>query len=202
MSSNILGLLEAIIDPDKTATSEVCLAAQGNIQIEAGKVLKMGRNINECEILLKHPSVSSIHCTIWGIQFDAESVPMCYVRDSSLNGTYINGQILLKGESYILQDGDIVSIPNDCEFRFSSVMSSYSPLFFQQLGIKKRVGEWEIIPQILGSGTFGRVLIAERRSFKSKHKALNYAVKVIRVKKETIAKEANILTKLDHVCLK
>ncbi|AMD20538.1 HDL206Cp [Eremothecium sinecaudum] len=198
MTSNILGLLEAIIDPDRTATSESCLAAQGNIRIEQNKILKVGRNAEECSIVLTHASVSSVHCTIWGIQFDAESIPMCYIKDCSLNGTYINGQSLFRGQCYILQDGDIISIPNDCEFRFSSVMSSYSPQLFDQLGIQRRVGEWEITSQIVGSGTFGQVLVAERKSFGTKHKPLNYAVKVIKTKKEKLAKEANILVKLDH----
>ncbi|AAS52299.2 ADR379Cp [Eremothecium gossypii ATCC 10895] len=198
MPGDILGLLEAIIDPDKTATSDSGLAAQGNIQVEPGHLLRIGRNLEECDVVLAHPSVSSVHCTVWGIQFDGESVPMCYIRDCSLNGTYVNGQSLLKGESYMLQDGDVISIPNDCEFRFSAVSTCYSPLLFEQLGIKRRVGEWEITPQVVGSGTFGQVLVAERKSAHSKHRPLNYAVKVIRMKREALAKEASILVRLNH----
>lgn len=204
--NRILGFLEPI-DPDITITEDLPLAAQrksGSIPIKKNRLVKFGRNDKECDVLLTHPSVSSIHCMFWAIRFDEESVPMCYLKDCSLNGTILNGKSLTRGQTCLLDHGDIITIPNeDREYKFNVTTLLQSVDFMDQLGFKSQVNDWRITPRVIGSGTFGHVMVSYKE--KEKHGSLklccpfNYAVKIIRMKPSKVDKEASILLKLNHV---
>lgn len=198
----VLGTLEPILSPDKLTSGECGVAAEDvSVVIEANKLCKIGRNNIECSIQLTHPSVSNVHCVIWGIRFDEESIPMCYVKDCSLNGTFINGELLQRNKAYLLQHDDIIMIPNDFEFRFSTLEQKNQNTVFEALNIKQKIDNWMIMPKIVGCGTFGHVLVAKKIQNKNTCKPLNYAVKILKVQKDRINKEANILEKLTHVSL-
>lgn len=139
---------------------------------------------------------------IWGIRFDPESVPLCYIKDTSLNGTVVNEQVLEREVPYLLSNQDVIQLPNGARFKFSAVKSETMSQFISGLRIKREWERWEIVPRVVGSGTFGHVLVAKQLTDDSKNRAgkraVSYAVKIINTAKTRMVKEATILEKLNH----
>ncbi|KAG0682999.1 Meiosis-specific serine/threonine-protein kinase mek1 [Kluyveromyces marxianus] len=106
---NVLGLLEVQYAEDGESCSEFIL---NHFPIETNSVLRLGRNTQECVYSVDHPSVSSVHCILWGIRFDPESIPLCYIKDVSLNGTTVNGEELERDVPYLLGNQDLIELPN------------------------------------------------------------------------------------------
>lgn len=203
----VLGTLEQEIDMDSVDASPEFIVR--NLSVVTNKLLKLGRNSDECCHSIDHPSVSNVHCIVWGIRFDPESVPLCYIKDTSLNGTIVNGQPLQRGVPYLLTNQDCIEFPNGMKFKFSSIDMENLSQLVTGLKIKTNWENWEIQPRVVGAGTFGQVLVANRRSNYHQNDARNatsgkerrcksYAVKIINSSKTRIVKEANILEKLDH----
>ena len=162
----MLGYLEMVgrveDDSDDSMTSMGFGGYPRRIGICKHKMLKFGRNEKECDLVFSDPVVSSIHCVFWAILFDEESSPMCYIKDCSLNGTYLNGALLKRNSAYLLQDGDSVELHDQDSraFRFRALgLAANSPLF-DQLGFERVVGRWEVTSRLIGNGTFGHVLVA------------------------------------------
>ncbi|SCU82184.1 LAFA_0C09648g1_1 [Lachancea sp. 'fantastica'] len=195
--SDILGSLEPytakkpwLFEPDEQ------LAA---VAITKNKLVKMGRSSRECSVVLDHASVSSVHCVFWAIRFDDDSVPLYYVKDCSLNGTQLNGLSLNRGQTCLLEDGDIITVPNAAVYRFVAHVKLTTYDLVEQLGFQADIDDWHITSKIVGSGTFGHVLVAKSRELvRSTHQAPNYAVKVIKMKPSRLDEEAEILLKLSH----
>ncbi|SCU84452.1 LANO_0C01398g1_1 [Lachancea nothofagi CBS 11611] len=194
-NKQILGVLEpSSLDYGFPGTND-SLAA---VPIAKNKLVKFGRNDRECDVILTHPSVSSIHCMFWAIRFDDDSVPMYYVKDCSLNGILINGLSLKRGQTYLLEDGDLVTIPNAGAYRFVAKIKLLTSDLVEQLGFLTEVDSWRITSKVVGSGTFGHVLVANEKMSATNHQPVNYAVKVIKMKPNRLDKEAKILLKLAH----
>ncbi|QEU58205.1 Mek1 [Kluyveromyces lactis] len=195
----VLGVLEVDLESELDSSPQFII---NHFQIEINKVLKLGRNTEECVYSVEHPSVSNIHCVLWGIRFDPESVPLCYIKDMSLNGTMVNGQVLSRDVPYLLSNQDVIQLPNGAKFKFSAVKSETMSQFMTGLRIKSEWDRWKIVPRIVGSGTFGHVLVAEKLDHNMKKqvvkKTVSYAVKVINTAKTRMVKEATILEKLNH----
>lgn len=214
MTEPMLGYLEMIggseDDSDETMTSMTLGGYPRRLAICKHRMLKLGRNEKECDLVLQDPAISSIHCVFWAILFDEESSPMCYVKDCSLNGTYMNGSLLKRNSAYLLQDGDLISLHDRVGkvFRFSGLGQAANPQLIEQMGFQKRVNDWEVTSRVIGNGTFGHVLVAyrsarnaeERANLVPQHSPENYAVKIIKLKPSRLDKEAKILLKLNHVC--
>ena len=198
---NVLGLLEVQYAEDGESCSEFIL---NHFPIETNSVLRLGRNTQECVYSVDHPSVSSVHCILWGIRFDPESIPLCYIKDVSLNGTTVNGEELERDVPYLLGNQDLIELPNGVSFKFSSVKSETMSQFLAGLRVQMKWNTWEIVPRIVGSGTFGHVLVAKKKHEQKKSssattkKPPSYAVKIINTSKTRMVKEASILEKLDH----
>ncbi|KAL3232804.1 Meiosis-specific serine/threonine-protein kinase MEK1 [Nakaseomyces bracarensis] len=188
------------VDSDKPSLSGL----PQKIHVLPHSVLKIGRSSRECRIVVHDVAISSVHCLIWVIIFDEASVPMYYIRDSSLNGTFINGVRLGKGQVYLLQDGDLIEL---CEGsgRLIKFNNNYihktnnQQVKLHSLKYETIVDHWEVTSRIVGCGTFGYVLVA----YKNKDKAASllstpYAVKIVKMKPTKLDKEAKILMQLDH----
>lgn len=211
MSSNVLGYLEMIggleEDGDDSLPGMNIGGYPRRLTICKHRMLRFGRNEKDCDLVLHDPVISSLHCVFWAILFDEESTPMCYVKDCSLNGTYLNGSLLKRNSAYVLQDGDLIELQDQKgkAFRFTSVGQEVD---HQQLGFEERVGNWQVTPKVIGNGTFGHVLVAYKifeNSLKSNELSPrlspeNYAVKIIKLKPNKLDKEAKILLRLNHVC--
>lgn len=167
-------------------------------------ILKLGRNEKDCDVVIEDPAISSLHCIFWAVLFDEESTPMCYVKDCSLNGTYLNGLMLRKNTAYLLQDGDTLELCHGSgTFKFINELQKVNDKLLQQLGFEDKVDQWRVTPKVIGNGTFGHVLVAyqdsKNENDKNKWSPENYAVKVIKLKPNKLDKEARILLKLNHV---
>ncbi|CAB4254846.1 similar to Saccharomyces cerevisiae YOR351C MEK1 Meiosis-specific serine/threonine protein kinase [Maudiozyma barnettii] len=179
------------------------------IPIKSHRIIKLGRNNKEAHLVIDHPVVSAIHCIIWCVLFDEESFPMCYIKDVSLNGTKINGEVLLKDASYLLKDKDIISIECDsgiiCSLKFvDTIARKPNTDLLKQLNVERYVDGWEISTRVVGNGTFGHVLVCGNKNIDNKSQKnddtlqKNYAVKIIKLKPNKLNKEAKILLQLNH----
>ncbi|KAK5960278.1 serine/threonine protein kinase MEK1 PWA37_002348 [Arxiozyma heterogenica] len=186
-----LGYLEIIDNGVDTAsgfevTSEdLKCEIDGYLALRKHSMIKIGRHRKECQLVLLDPSISSVHAIVWVTLFDEEATPMFYIKDVSLNGIQINGFSLKKGNTYLLQDNDIINIWSDnnnnnnksskilseqdyCRplFKFisrrSQSLSSSGLDIYEKLNISKRIGDWEIGTKVIGNGTFGHVLVCYR----------------------------------------
>ncbi|SCU80003.1 LAME_0B01244g1_1 [Lachancea meyersii CBS 8951] len=192
----VLGYLEPVAAENEFLGCKEPLAA---VAITKNKLVKMGRNERECDVVLSHPSVSSVHCMFWAIRFDEDSVPMYYVNDCSLNGIQLNGLSMKRGQTCLLDDGDIITVPNAIDYRFVARIKLTTNGLVEQLGFQKNVENWHITSKVVGSGTFGHVLVANNTAFaNSGRQAINFAVKIIKMKPSRLDKEAKILLKLAH----
>lgn len=204
----LLSGIEGILNRDMTP-----LALGGyskRLEITRHSLLKIGRNEKECDLILQDPAISSIHCVFWTVLFEEDSLPMCYIKDCSLNGTYLNGSLLKRNAAYLLNDCDLIELrdENHVSFRFCTDTKAFeNNSLLEQLGFEERVEEWQVTSKVIGNGTFGHVLVSYRNEEgngssreASKWHSENYAVKIIKLKPNKLNKEAKILLKLDHVC--
>ncbi len=73
--------------------------------------MKIGRSSESCNIVIDNKSISRIHCEL---RYDDKQVSF-FLVDLSSNGTYINGNRLLKDNAYKLLPGNRFSIAaNEC----------------------------------------------------------------------------------------
>ncbi|CEP64857.1 serine/threonine protein kinase MEK1 LALA0_S14e00848g [Lachancea lanzarotensis] len=192
----ILGVLEPFTAKPGNFEADEQLAAMAIVK---NKLVKLGRSDRECDIVLNQASVSSVHCVFWAIRFDDDSVPLYYVKDCSLNGTQLNGMSMKRGQTCLLEDGDTITVPNVAVYRFVARIRQTTHDLVEQLGFRADIENWHITSKIVGSGTFGHVLVANNRNpINVTHQSTNYAVKVIKIKPNRLDEEAKILLKLSH----
>lgn len=219
-----LGYLEVVDDSQQLIEVQKDSGAH-RIAIKRHEVLKIGRHRRDCNVIVDNPAISAVHCMVWPIVFDDESLPMFYIKDTSLNGTAINGKLLQKKVAYLLQNDDIIDfwshLPvnisdedgDDAEeddrekfpvfkFRTEFEQPPYALEIFKQRKFERRIENWEVTPTIIGNGTFGHVLVCNRIQSKlvkcDNTLKRHYAVKIIKLKPNKLDKEAKILLKLDH----
>lgn len=201
-TKEIVSQIEATKDSIKSTRKENIDQERYMIAIYTGEILTAGRAEKACKMVLQHSTVSLVHFMVWGIQFDTDSVPLVYLRDVSLNGMLINGQKIGRHQTALLYDGDIIEVRCVAVFRFRQFECAQ---WLQTPTRETRIKDWTISNRMLGSGSFGSVYIA-----KHKDKKKNFAVKVIRglsksnnpsCSQERFKNEAEILLKINHVCL-
>ncbi len=78
--------------------------------LQKDEILKIGRDMNQCNLVLEAPWISKEHCSI---AYDADK--QCYrVTDYSINGTFLeNGTRLEKDQPMELTPGSVVRIGED-----------------------------------------------------------------------------------------
>ena len=78
--------------------------------LQKGEILMIGRDINQCNLVLEAPWISKEHCSI---TFD-ETQGHYMVTDYSINGTFLeDGARLAKDQATELMPGSIVRIGED-----------------------------------------------------------------------------------------
>lgn len=153
---------------------------------------RFGRN-DACDFKLgNHKRISNTHFII----SRTEEAPDNFIlKDSSTNGTYLNGKALPKGSSYLLAAGDHITVgvgvPED-EIRFV-VMFPHNARSLPSEGVHADYS----IGEVLGSGAFATVRRAVERST-----GKMYAVKIIEKRKvsepSVVQREIGILQQVDH----
>ncbi|EGW33017.1 uncharacterized protein SPAPADRAFT_150549 [Spathaspora passalidarum NRRL Y-27907] len=163
------------------------------IPIYVQQVLTLGRD-QSCDVQLNNYVISSIHATIWSIQFDNDSISLVYMHDNSRNGIIHNGVEISKGMTVILQDGDTIEFKLAAKFQYKSFQleSCYS----LELGC---FDDWKVTNNLIGSGSFGSVYVANRQ-----HDRRLYAVKIIPtqpsyIPDKLIKQESTLLLNINHV---
>lgn len=169
-----------------------------NIDLKPKEGLKewyFGRNV-QCDISYsKTTRISNKHFKIWCS--DSNTL----IQDLSTNGTYINNQRIVKGQNYILSQGDEIAVgigiaKDVVRFIvfFPKPLTSESPSLDQD-GIHK---EFIIKDEVVGQGAFAIVKKAVERST-----GKTFAVKIISKRKimgntDGVTRELEILRRLDH----
>lgn len=172
------------------------------------KVWLFGRNI-DCDFVLNSSTrLSNKHFKIW---FNLNDSTL-WIQDTSTNGTHLNGNRLVKGSNYILNQGDEITVgvgvPKDI-IRFVIVFAdlynpsknsnSHSSNSKKDQGIYK---DFIIKNETIGQGAFATVKKAVERS-----SGESFAVKIINRRKALntgagnmvgVERELEILRKLDH----
>lgn len=89
-----------------------------SIELPAHPVISVGRS-RHCDIILKEADISTIHCQLYTIQMDLDrgNRKMVNIVDKSRNGTFINGNRLIKRD-YILKNGDRIVFGKSSSFLF------------------------------------------------------------------------------------
>lgn len=81
-------------------------------------VLTVGRS-RHCDVVLKEADISTIHCQLYTTQVDlyGERRKLINIIDKSRNGTFINGNRLIKRD-YLLKNGDRIVFGKSTSFLF------------------------------------------------------------------------------------
>lgn len=167
------------------------------------KVLKFGRTTGD--VIVKSPVVSATHFIIWQMKFSDCSPVIFYLKDVSLNGTLVNGNLVGKNLICMLNHNDFVTLNLAFKFRFLQVSDPFSsccPSAVIDSINHIEYLDWKVSPKVIGHGSFGMVYLATNRTNKTKP----FAVKITRNKVTVdlmprIKREAEILLEVDHVRL-
>lgn len=170
------------------------------------KTWVFGRN-SECDVVLSTCTrLSNKHFKLWYSLNDNT----LWIQDTSTNGTHLNGNRLVKGSNYIVNQGDEISVgigvPKDV-IRFVVLFSDkYNPSNSVNNSVIKDEGiykDFVIKNETIGQGAFATVKKVVERSTGD-----SYAVKIINRRRAIHAggkgamlgvnRELEILRKLDH----
>lgn len=169
------------------------------------KVWVVGRNI-ECDIILTSSTrLSNRHFKLT-CNFNDNTL---WIQDLSTNGTHVNGNRLVKGSNYLINQGDEIAVgvgvPKDVIKFIISFSDSFNTSNSNNNSILKDEGIYKdfiIKNETIGQGAFATVKKAIERSTGD-----SYAVKIINRRKALstsndnllgVERELKILRKLDH----
>ncbi len=94
------------------------------VEITNRNVTTIGRS-RSCDVILSEPDISTFHAEFHLLQMDVDNFQrnLINVIDKSRNGTFINGNRLVK-KDYILKNGDRIVFGKSCSFLFKYASSS------------------------------------------------------------------------------
>lgn len=188
-----------------------------------GKECRFGRDA-ECEYVFKKEDgiekkvicmISQIHFVLKKMRNDDES-PII-IKDCSVNGTLLNGEMIGKNKQRIIRTGDVISIlvskNLQCKYLGYNLRAEIHYISFllsivfdfqeliprKHIDLPKEVQTQYFVDQQVGSGAYGQV-------FKILDRNLNpFAVKYIKARNMHATKvsenEINIMKSLSHICI-
>ncbi|KAF7617181.1 hypothetical protein AFLA_005226 [Aspergillus flavus NRRL3357] len=131
----------------------------------------VGRDQRRCNHVVKDPVISNIHLRIYTIIFDRENpdevAPLVYAQDLSMNGTSWNGYPMGKGRgSFLLSDGDVLQLSPRLSLHIRCAAQGKEDCFdmLQMIEMKVFEDQYKVTPQKLGSGAYGQVHMAFKKS--------------------------------------
>lgn len=97
-------------------------------EIKDKSVTSVGRS-RSCDIVLQEPDISTVHCELYivSMKLDNSERKLINIVDKSRNGTYINGNKLIKRD-YVLKNGDRVVFGKRCSFLFKYASTTFEDL--------------------------------------------------------------------------
>ncbi|KAG7099011.1 hypothetical protein E1B28_000895 [Marasmius oreades] len=197
---------------DPRYSSEICAklvttkrGRKEAILLGLNKPITIGRNPTLCSYLVADRSVSGIHCKIYAVRSPNGGV-IVSCRDLSKNGIILNAHRIKKTFA-ILMDGDTIQIPDSLTFtcvhiwkepvQKANIFDPTPPPHLAQKISLKRIGNYTLTSQCLGTGSFATVHLA----IDTVHHC-QVACKSIRTRKEheldQVSKEVAILLDLNH----
>lgn len=188
-----------IFDAGALLTSKYLRYGRHCIAISAKREFTIGYGL-DCDIVYMNPCVSDKHCILW-FEYSSKSVaPTCFIKDVSVSGTYINGNLLGNGNVTIVKDLDIVRIGRFQEFRILELYNQVTTILeSERTNFKKCFPKWDIVGPAIGYGAFGSVHKVRKRDslnvFAIKISKKNYVLDY-----KSLFLEAVILLQLNHVC--
>ncbi|SCU89713.1 LAME_0E05094g1_1 [Lachancea meyersii CBS 8951] len=120
---------QAGIDSNLSQTNTIAVLVslipgrEGKYTIEGTPVTTIGRSRN-CDIALAEPDISTLHCElcVLTVELDGSKRQVVNIVDRSRNGTFVNGNRLVKRD-YILRNGDRIVFGRSCSFLFKYLIS-------------------------------------------------------------------------------
>ncbi|KAL4784614.1 kinase-like domain-containing protein [Aspergillus varians] len=162
-SGSLVGTI-SICDPKTRESSKP-------MTIYSRQEIYVGRDPRKCQYVVNDPFVSNKHLWIYTVIFDqdnpGEVAPLVYAQDISTNGSLWNEYRMGNGRSsFLLSDGDILQLSAGTFLRYSSVGGAQAKGFtiLQALEMKSFDHEYVITRRKLGSGAYGQVHMAYKRS--------------------------------------
>jgi meiosis-specific serine/threonine-protein kinase MEK1 len=147
---------------DSAISIDQKFVSNDSIVIIKNKILRIGRSDNNT-ITIDHPAVSNNHCIIWPVQFDDDSIPLIYLKDVSLNGSFINGVKMEKNQIYLFNNYDVLSIEYGISIQYVSIYGdnedAVGNCLIEDNKICTDFDNWSVKSRILGNGTFGYVIL-------------------------------------------
>ncbi|KAL2834601.1 kinase-like domain-containing protein [Aspergillus pseudoustus] len=162
-SGNLVGTI-CRWDPRTGKTSQ-------SMAIYSRKEIYIGRDPRRCQYAVDDRFVSNKHLWIYTVIFDqdnpGEVAPLVYAQDISMNGTLWNGYRMGNGRSsFLLSDGDILRLSDLVYLKYNSEDYSRAKCFTARQALEMRTfaNDYIVTRQKLGSGAYGQVYMAYRRS--------------------------------------
>lgn len=156
-----------------------------HIKIRGNEEFYLGRSPEYCRFRWSDPTISNrhlrIHCILYEEQADSAIPPLVYATDLSTNGTYLKRphadqagvsassaygmRIDQKNGAYLLNDGDQLRISNRVTLIYHSITQPQQEELSntQEQEAQHFSSRYEIRNRVLGSGGFGKVLVAIHR---------------------------------------
>lgn len=154
--------------------------------------IDFGRRSN-CHVVFKHPAISGLHCSL---QNHGDAIVR--LTDHSTNGTFVNGLVVGKGKSVMINDGDEIVLIKSPQDRIG-----YKIVFQENRKLMNEAEKKYKLGEALGNGAFAIV----RRCI-DRQTGQSYAMKVIDKKKfyqinsskrsESLLDEVKILRSANH----
>ncbi|OUM55325.1 hypothetical protein BVG19_g4842 [[Candida] boidinii] len=148
-----------------------------NIELPRKASSKIGRS-KKCDVVLKPLDISTVHCEIGVSRIENNGVFMdvIFLKDSSSNGTFINSQLVGKGNSCLVRSGDKVSFASSSHFVlvYNSELNSEDEKYFNGKNGSKSQSNGSssgrsffkeyVLGDLLGKGHYAQVKNATRRT--------------------------------------
>lgn len=156
-----------------------------HIKIRGNEEFYLGRSPEYCRFRWSDPIISNrhlrIHCILYEEQADSAIPPLVYATDLSTNGTYLKRpradqagvsasssycmRIDQKNGAYLLNDGDQLRISNRITLTYHSIIQPQQEELSdtQEQEAQYFSSRYEIGNRVLGSGGYGKVLVAIHR---------------------------------------
>ncbi|KAL4916804.1 kinase-like domain-containing protein [Aspergillus aurantiobrunneus] len=131
----------------------------------------VGRDPRKCQYVINDPFVSNTHLCIYTVIFDQDNpgdvAPLVYAQDISMNGSLWNEYRMGNGRSScLLSDGDVLRLSEGVYLRYHSVdyIQANGFTVLQAIEMKTFAHEYVVTRRKLGSGAYGQVHMAFKRS--------------------------------------
>ncbi|PLN76782.1 protein kinase-like protein [Aspergillus taichungensis] len=141
--------------------------SSNHLEISSQEKMLIGRDPQQCQIVVHSPVVSNTHIEIYTIIYDREHpneiAPLVYARNISMNGTRWNGYSMGHNrDSFLLSDGDVLMLPSGVHIRYSFYGDSRPTNFgtLQRVEMDAFADKYTVTQRVLGSGAYGKVHMA------------------------------------------